>query len=87
MYEHGRSVSPSAGQPGPSYADHMTASAGAVAAALRERLPNIPAVKLQKLLYYCQGHHLAHFGEPLFSDRSPTSFGWPARNRSPCRRR
>ena len=24
--------------------------------------------KLQKLLYYAQGHHLAEFGEPLFED-------------------
>jgi uncharacterized phage-associated protein len=24
--------------------------------------------KLHKLLYYCQGHHLAAFGEPLFID-------------------
>jgi len=46
----------------------MAVSAHAIAAALRERLPNLAAVKLQKLLYYCQGHHLAHFGEPLFSE-------------------
>jgi uncharacterized phage-associated protein len=68
MYEEDGSASPSATPPGLSYADHMTVSAHAVAAALRERLPDIPAVKLQKLLYYCQGHHLAHFDEPLFSD-------------------
>ena len=24
--------------------------------------------KLQKLLYYAQGHHLAEFGDPLFKD-------------------
>jgi uncharacterized phage-associated protein len=24
--------------------------------------------KLHKLLYYCQGHHLAHFGEALFRE-------------------
>ena len=23
--------------------------------------------KLHKLMYYCQGHHLATFGEPLFA--------------------
>lgn len=46
----------------------MTASARDVAAALRERLPGLPVKKLHKLLYYCQGHHLAHFGTPLFSE-------------------
>ena len=46
----------------------MTASARDVAAALRERLPDLPIKKLHKLLYYCQGHHLAQFGEPLFAD-------------------
>lgn len=25
-------------------------------------------LKVHKLLYYCQGHHLAAFGEPLFSE-------------------
>jgi len=44
----------------------MTASAHDIAAALRERLPGLPTLKLHKLLYYCQGHHLATFGEPLF---------------------
>src|SRR6267142_391213 len=46
----------------------MTASAHDIAAALRERLPGLPTVKLHKLLYYCQGHHLAAFGEPLFTE-------------------
>jgi uncharacterized phage-associated protein len=46
----------------------MAVSARDVAAALRERLPGLGTVKLHKLLYYCQGHHLATFGEPLFSD-------------------
>jgi uncharacterized phage-associated protein len=46
----------------------MTVSARDVAAAIRERLPRVPTKKLHKLLYYCQGHHLAHFGKPLFSD-------------------
>jgi uncharacterized phage-associated protein len=46
----------------------MTVSARDVAAALRERLPDLPIKKLHKLLYYCQGHHLAQFGEPLFAD-------------------
>jgi uncharacterized phage-associated protein len=47
----------------------MTASAHDVATALRERLPGLPTVKLHKLLYYCQGHHLAAFGEKLFHER------------------
>jgi uncharacterized phage-associated protein len=46
----------------------MTLSAHEVAAVLRERLPGLPAKKLHKLLYYCQGHHLAAFGEQLFRE-------------------
>jgi uncharacterized phage-associated protein len=46
----------------------MTAPVQGVAAALRERLPGLPAKKLHKLLYYCQGHHLATFDEPLFDE-------------------
>lgn len=49
------------------YSDGMT-SAHDIAAALRERVPGLPGVKLQKLLYYCQGHHLATFGRPLFHE-------------------
>lgn len=30
---------------------------------------SITNLKLQKLLYYCQGFHLAIFGEPLFEDQ------------------
>lgn len=41
-------------------------SAHDVAAELRQQLPGLPTKKLHKLLYYCQGHHLAHFGVPLF---------------------
>jgi uncharacterized phage-associated protein len=43
-------------------------SAHDVAAVLRARLPGISVKKLHKLLYYCQGHHLAVFGEPLFTE-------------------
>jgi uncharacterized phage-associated protein len=46
----------------------MTLSARDVAAVLRDRLPGLPTKKLHKLLYYCQGHHLAAFDEPLFSE-------------------
>ncbi len=51
-----------------SYAEPMTLSAGEVAAVLRARLPGLATKKLHKLLYYCQGHHLASFDEPLFGD-------------------
>jgi uncharacterized phage-associated protein len=46
----------------------MTVSAQNVATVLRERLPGLPTKKLHKLLYYCQGHHLATFGDPLFDE-------------------
>jgi uncharacterized phage-associated protein len=46
----------------------MAVSAHNVAAILRDRLPGVPVKKLHKLLYYCQGHHLAAFGEPLFPE-------------------
>jgi uncharacterized phage-associated protein len=46
----------------------MAVSARDVAAVLRERLPGLPTKKLHKLLYYCQGHHLAAFDEPLFTE-------------------
>jgi uncharacterized phage-associated protein len=43
-------------------------SAHDVAAAIRARLPGVPTKKLHKLLYYCQGHHLAAFDVPLFTE-------------------
>lgn len=43
-------------------------SAHTIAAELRERLPGVGTKKLHKLLYYCQGHHLATCGTPLFRD-------------------
>jgi uncharacterized phage-associated protein len=46
----------------------VTNSAHDVAAELRVRLPGLGTKKLHKLLYYCQGHHLAAFGEPLFGE-------------------
>ena len=45
-----------------------TLSAHSVAVELRHRLPGVGVKKLHKLLYYCQGHHLATFGLPLFSE-------------------
>lgn len=46
-----------------------TLSAHDVARDLRRRLPGVGTAKLQKLLYYCQGWHLAWFGTPLFTER------------------
>lgn len=46
----------------------MTVSAHDVARELRARRPGLPTMKLHKLLYYCQGHHLATCGEPLFRE-------------------
>ncbi|MFD0746890.1 Panacea domain-containing protein [Phytohabitans flavus] len=51
----------------------MTASAHDIAAVLRQRLPGLDVLRLHKLLYYCQGHHLAAFGEPLFTEEV---FAW-----------
>jgi uncharacterized phage-associated protein len=49
-----------------SYSAPVAISARVVAAELRRRHPDLPTVKLHKLLYYCQGHHVATFGVPLF---------------------
>ncbi len=57
---------PSSGHVGPGYPEVMTFRASDVAAALRERMPQLPQKKLHKLLYYCQGHHLAALGTPLY---------------------
>jgi uncharacterized phage-associated protein len=46
----------------------MTTSAHLVADEIRGRIPGVGDVKLHKLLYYAQGHHLAAFGEPLFGE-------------------
>lgn len=62
------SGAPSAPAAAPRYRDPMTVSAHDVAAVLRERLPGLPTKKLHKLLYYCQGHHLAAFDAPLFDE-------------------
>ena len=51
-----------------SYYQSMTASAHDVAAAIRQRLPGVGTLKLHKLLYFCQGHHLAFANVPLFEE-------------------
>jgi uncharacterized phage-associated protein len=45
-----------------------TVPAAQVAYEIRKRLPGVGRVKLHKLLYKCQGHHLAWYDEPMFSD-------------------
>lgn len=39
-----------------------------VAREIRSRLPGVGAKKLHKLCYFCQGHHLATFDAPLFTE-------------------
>lgn len=39
-----------------------------VAACILKQTGPIPTMKLHRLLYYCQGWHLAWDGEPLFKD-------------------
>jgi uncharacterized phage-associated protein len=46
----------------------MPVSAHDVADELRRRLGDVGAVKLQKLLYYAQGWHIAHTGAPMFKE-------------------
>jgi uncharacterized phage-associated protein len=46
----------------------VTAAARDVAAAFRARLPGVGRKRLHCLMYFAQGFHLAHFGEPLFAE-------------------
>ena len=52
----------------PPYTRVVPLPARAVADVLQERLPGVGVKKLHKLLYYCQGYHLATFGRPLFDE-------------------
>src|SRR5258705_24014 len=67
MYEEDERMSLSIDRRGLPYADHVTVSAHAIAVALRERLPNLSAVKLQKLLYYCQEAELGDREDAQFN--------------------
>jgi uncharacterized phage-associated protein len=73
MMEHVYETRPIGGDPPTltfgDYPAGVVLSAHDVAEELRRRLPGLPTVKLHKLLYYCQGHHLATFGQPLFAER------------------
>lgn len=68
LYDAIRSGTPPCTHANDPYAGLMTVSAHDIAAVLRQRIPNLNVLKLHKLLYYCQGHHLAAFGEPLFRE-------------------
>jgi uncharacterized phage-associated protein len=68
MFEIVRSMSWSAMDRAARYPGDMPVHAADVAAEIRRHLPNTPTKKLHKLLYYCQGHHLAATGEPLFTE-------------------
>ncbi len=48
--------------------DTTTVSAGAVIAAIEARRPGMKPGKLHSLLFFAQGHHVAHFGTPLFDE-------------------
>lgn len=52
----------------PQYDPGMTVTAADVAADLRREVWPVPTMKLHRLLYYCQGHHLSHLNKPLFGD-------------------
>lgn len=55
-------------QQAPASLDFVTARAADVAAILREELGGSGDVKIHKLLYYVQGHHLAWHGRPAFAE-------------------
>lgn len=48
-----------------SYSAQMT-SVNSIIAAIEIRRPGLSDVKTQLLLFFCQGHHLAHCGDALF---------------------
>lgn len=52
----------------PQYRRRMPVPANQVAAALREHLPGVEGGRLHRLLYYIQGHHLAMFDQPAFTN-------------------
>lgn len=47
----------------------MPIPARTVSDAIIRRLPGVGALKLHKLLYLAQGHHLAAFGTPLYGEQ------------------
>jgi uncharacterized phage-associated protein len=53
---------------GDAYPGSVTVSAHDVARVLRQQLPGLGDKKLHKLLYLCQGHHVAALGRRLFNE-------------------
>jgi hypothetical protein len=51
---------------GSTYPALMTPSTSTVIAAIDARRPGLSDTKRNLLLYFCQGHQLAHSGDPLF---------------------
>lgn len=68
MFDNDTPVQLPTGQVTARYAQPVTRSAHDVAAEIRRRMPDVGAVKLHKLLYYCQGHHLTQVGRPLLAE-------------------
>jgi uncharacterized phage-associated protein len=68
MFDNYRAMLLADGQTAGSYDDGMAYRAADVAAEIRGRLGGVPVKKLHKLLYYCQGHHLAATGQQLFRE-------------------
>jgi len=62
------SVRPAADQPVRQYLAPMTTSAATVIGAINERQPDLPPARQHLLLFFCQGHHLADTGAPLFAE-------------------
>lgn len=53
---------------GHAYPGTVTVSAHDVGLVLRQQLPGVGDKKLHKLLYLCQGYHLAAMGVPMFNE-------------------
>ena len=68
MFERRNGDQRTASRPLSGYPEGVPVSSHDVASVLRRRIPGVATKKLHKLLYYCQGHHLATFGEPLFDE-------------------
>jgi uncharacterized phage-associated protein len=46
----------------------VASSANSVIAAIDARRPGLKPAKSHSLLFFIQGHHIAHFGSPLFDE-------------------
>jgi hypothetical protein len=68
---NGQSSSPVVGLPGrygQRYVPPMTSSITVAIDAVEARRPGLSDTKRNLLLYFCQGHHLAHSGDALFAE-------------------